>query len=469
MPQDRLRILHAIHDFLPRHRAGSEIYAFELCQALGTRHHVTVLCAEYDPSRRHGHVTWRIHDGLPVVELVNNWVGRSFAETYRSPLVGDQLAHVLRMVQPDVLHLHNLLNLSFDLPALARGLGIPVVATLHDYTLVCASGGQRFHRAEEHLCDVIDAARCARCFRESVFHTQMTFGSVTAATGGGSPLYRAASALNRHMPRVAAGLGQIARSVDAIQVTGRDIDDRLAAARRVFDDVDMFVAPSRSIADEFCRLGLDPSKVRISDYGFAPLPRRALGASDERVKGPLRLGFVGTLVWHKGVHVLLEAIRGLRPDAYELTIYGDPAVFPTYTAQLRARAAGLPVHFAGAFDGADAARVYADMDVLVVPSLWLENSPLVIHEAFMSGVPVVAARIGGMVDLLTGEQRDLLYAPPDSPAALESVLRGLVDHPDRLDRLSRHLPRVKSMAEDAEQWEGIYAGLVARRAVQTTP
>src|SRR5438034_6702115 len=76
-----LRILHAIHDFLPRHQAGSEIYAFELCRTLAAWHHVSVLCAEYDPSRRHGHVTWRAHQGLPVIEVVNNWVCASFEQT----------------------------------------------------------------------------------------------------------------------------------------------------------------------------------------------------------------------------------------------------------------------------------------------------------------------------------------------------------------------------------------------------
>jgi threonine dehydrogenase-like Zn-dependent dehydrogenase len=64
-------------------------------------------------------------------------------------------------------HVHNLLNLTFDLPMMARRREIAVVATLHDYTLVCASGGQRAHRAEHHRCDVIDVARCARCFCES--------------------------------------------------------------------------------------------------------------------------------------------------------------------------------------------------------------------------------------------------------------------------------------------------------------
>src|SRR4029079_18428077 len=129
------------------------------------------LCSEFDPSRSHGEVTWRVHEGLPVVEVVNNWACRSFEETYRSPVIPSQLERVLRITQPEVLHVHNLLNLSFDLPRLAHAAGAAVVATLHDYTRVCPSGGQRVHRAESHVCRTIEADRCARCFTQSPFCT----------------------------------------------------------------------------------------------------------------------------------------------------------------------------------------------------------------------------------------------------------------------------------------------------------
>src|SRR3954468_14978068 len=81
----RMRVLHGIHDFLPRHRAGSEIYAFELAKAQSPRHDVFVLAAEYDPAVTHGTLRWRTVGGLTVVEMVNNWEFRSFHETYSSP------------------------------------------------------------------------------------------------------------------------------------------------------------------------------------------------------------------------------------------------------------------------------------------------------------------------------------------------------------------------------------------------
>jgi glycosyltransferase involved in cell wall biosynthesis len=452
-----LRILHAIHDFLPRHHAGSEIYALELCRAQAARHHVTVLCAEYDPSHRHGHVTWRVHDGLPVVELANNWVCRSFADTYRPPLIGDRIRQVLRAVQPDVVHVHNLLNLSFDLPRSARAQGVPVVATLHDYTLVCPSGGQRIHRAERHVCHAIEPDRCARCFRESPFHAQMSFGTVAAATGASPLLHRLVSGIRRRLPNVTGQLAHASRHASIVSVSERDIEERLEAARAVFDDVNLFVAPSPSIGLEFERLGISRSRIRVADYGFVPLARRVRTGCT----GPLRIGYVGTLVWHKGVHILIDALRGLPQAAYELKIFGDPDVFPDYSADLRARAAGLPVRFMGAFGRHATADVYAQIDLLVVPSLWLENSPLVIHEAFMAGVPVVGARMGGIADLIADEENGLLYDATSSKA-LEAALRYAIARPERLAEFSRRLPRVKSIAADALEWDAMYDEVLSR-------
>jgi len=174
-----MRVLHAIHDFLPRHRAGSEIYAFELAQELSRRADVFVLAAEYDPSVPHGTIRWRSHEGLVVVEIVNNWEFRNFHETYKSDRMNAQLRHVLDATCPDVLHVHNLLNLSFDLPWIAKQRGIASVATLHDYMLVCPSGGQRVHVAESHVCHSIDADRCARCFGQSFLSRQMRAAKMT--------------------------------------------------------------------------------------------------------------------------------------------------------------------------------------------------------------------------------------------------------------------------------------------------
>ena len=181
--------------------------------------------------------------------------------------------------------------------------------------------------------------------------------------------------------------------------------------------------------------------------------------SDDR----LRIGFVGTLAWHKGAHVLVDAVRTLPASSYELRIFGDPAVAAGYAADLRRRADGLPVRFMGPFDRAGTAAVYGEVDVLVVPSLWPENSPLVIREAFMAGVPVVAARIGGISELVTDGVNGLLFNPRRTEE-LSSALRTLVVDRSRLEAFARAIPAVKSMKEHAAEWEGIYAEVLSARA-----
>jgi glycosyltransferase involved in cell wall biosynthesis len=103
--------------------------------------------------------------------------------------------------------------------------------------------------------------------------------------------------------------------------------------------------------------------------------------------------------------------------------------------------------------------VLAELDVLVVPSRWLENSPLVIHEAFMARVPVVASAIGGIPDLLGGGTYGVLV-PPDDPAALAAALADLLGSPGRLRDLAVRAPAVKTIAEDATAWTARYEAVM---------
>jgi len=130
---------------------------------------------------------------------------------------------------------------------------------------------------------------------------------------------------------------------------------------------------------------------------------------------------------------------------------------------LRSAAVSLPITFAGRFERDAVETVYGEMDVLVIPSIWLENSPLVIHEAFMAGVPVVGARIGGIADLVKDGVNGLLYAH-DSSKDLAQTLTTLATDRVLLDRLRRHRTAVPSIADDAQAWETEYERLAGASA-----
>jgi glycosyltransferase involved in cell wall biosynthesis len=452
-----VHVLHAIHDFLPRHRAGSELYALELARAQSARHHVTILCADYDLARPHGQVAWRVHAGIPVVEVVNNWRCATFEETYRPPLVGQRIAQVLTTLRPDVVHVHNLLNLSFELPSMAQALGIPVVATLHDYTLVCASGGQRVHRRDRHVCDEIDPRRCARCFVESPFRTQTALGRVASGGLTARALARLASSARRLAPRLSSRAAGLLQWAGGPPLRPEDIEARLRAARDVFRHVDLFVAPSADLASAFERFGLPGDRLRVSAYGLPP--RHA--APRQPARKPVRFGFIGTLAWHKGAHVLIEAARSLPLDAFDLKLFGAWTTFPQYVAELKSSAGSLPISFEGSFAPERVPEIYSSMDVLIVPSLWPENSPFVIHEAFQLGVPVVAARTGGIPQLVEDGVNGWLVEP-GCGADLVRVLRRLIDEPSLITQASPRTPRPVSIDEDAAWWESAYDAVIRR-------
>ena len=201
--------------------------------------------------------------------------------------------------------------------------------------------------------------------------------------------------------------------------------------------------------------GVD-APIRIAPYGH---DLSWLRAPVYRAPSPVvRLGYVGQLVPSKGVHVLLEAVRRLPAplrSRVALRVYGDPDKVPSYGAELRALSAGLPdVAFCGTYRHDDSAAVYASFDVMVVPSLWYDF-PLVIHEAFATGAPVIATRLGGMAEAVVHDGNGLLVDKGDVEGLARCLAR-LVEEPDLLPRLRAGISPVKSIADEVDEMRTCY-------------
>ena len=105
-------------------------------------------------------------------------------------------------------------------------------------------------------------------------------------------------------------------------------------------------------------------------------------------------------------------------------------------------------------------NAFAGIDVLVVPSIWLENAPFVIREAFTAGVPVVASDLGGMAEMVDHEVNGLLFTPGDADA-LGRALARLASEPVLVDRLRRGIPPVMTIEDDAAQLRSLYREQIA--------
>jgi glycosyltransferase involved in cell wall biosynthesis len=230
---------------------------------------------------------------------------------------------------------------------------------------------------------------------------------------------------------------------------------RLTAVQEALKTVDVFIAPSRFLRDRFCEFGVPPEKIRYLDNGFDLTPFQVIPRQGQR-QARVRFAYIGTLVEHKGVHVLVEAFNRLDPTCAELRLYGDPDVFPQYTARLQALATHPYISFAGRFENHDVGRILAEVDALVVPSIWFENSPLTIHEARLAGVPVIASNLGGMAEYVEDGKTGLLFRAGDVDD-LHEKLEWFIHNPHAFRALPQ--PTYVSIADHARELLAIYIDL----------
>jgi len=134
---------------------------------------------------------------------------------------------------------------------------------------------------------------------------------------------------------------------------------------------------------------------------------------------PFTFGYLGRLVPEKGVEVLLRACRQVGESGWTLKLAGKA---PGDDTALRRAMEGTPAVRVGFVDPAEFLR---DIDVLIVPSIWLEPFGLTIVEAYAAGVPVIGSDIAGVAEIVGAVDPSALFAPGDSQA-LAQVMAGLV-------------------------------------------
>jgi glycosyltransferase involved in cell wall biosynthesis len=347
----------------------------------------------------------------------------------------------------------HLLNLSVGVVAQARRHGARVVLTLHDYWLSCPRDGLRM-RADLGICERVDHRVCATCLKDSPYLTpplQRGLSIAARRAGAGRQLHRV-HALAPRATQWALGILRRAWPGAGEDLAGA-MDLRARAVRAALMNVDAFLAPTAFARERTLELGVAPGQVVVSRYGAVPGPTRPRQARD----GRRRVGFVGTLAPHKGLHVLVEAFRRLDlPDA-TLDIHGSPSVYPGYVERVGRLAGEDPrIRFRGAFPEGEQATILEGLELLVVPSVWWENSPLTALEGLAAGVPVVASRIGGLPEIVEHGRSGLLVAPGDAEA-LSEALRDVVE--GRLLAETLEALPLKTVEQGALELRRVYAGV----------
>ena len=368
-------------------------------------------------------------DGVPVIRFDRNaQPNTSIRDTYDLPALETIHRQILGEIRPDIVHVCHLLNHTSALLDVARRMGLPTVATFTDFFGFCFNN--KLNAADGSLCKGPSHSR-ANCVACCYF----------PAGGGRADMgHRLARAV---VPPVVSAFPQLAPAHWRGAIA--DLKARpghLASAYRAYAAA---LTPTRFLMNSYRSSGMNVP-LELSRFGI-DIDRDAKPPGPQ---GVTRLGFVGQLANHKGLHLLLAALRQVGDDGFSLDIYGDETMDPAYATQIRSLAEGLPVAFRGTFPLERTADVLRGIDALVIPSTWVENSPLILLQALATHTPVLISDVEGMSEFVEEGRNGFAFAK-GSVSALAARLARFAREPGlaRAMSLLTHYDRSsRDMAKD---------------------
>ncbi len=393
-----MHILKIIHGYPPNYNAGSEVYSQSICNELAKTHKVSVFTREenlYAPcfSIREE----KINKNLTLY-FVNNPQGK---DGYRHKQMDENFAELVKELNPDIAHVGHLNHLSTGLIDELNKLKIPIVFTLHDFWLMCPRG-QFLTRSigkenNFQLCNAQNDEKCAKdCY-------QVYFS------------------------------GRKKNEKSDIRRWSSWVNERMLETKAIINKVDLFIAPSNYLKDRFVHdFDIPENKIIYLDYGF---PTEYLSKPQKvKEKEHYTFGYIGTHIPAKGVNLLIEAFKQIEQPA-TLKIFGRANGQSTKALKKMASTSHNKIEFLGEYINSNLVEdVFSNVDCIVVPSIWGENSPLVIHEAQACNIPVVTADFGGMKEYVKHNVNGLLFKHRDVNSLVEQV-KFAVENPDKMRKL----------------------------------
>jgi glycosyltransferase involved in cell wall biosynthesis len=409
-----MRVLFLSHSHPSLQAGGTEIFSLDLFHELRARPGVSgAYVAGTSAGQRPVSPGTAFQAIGPAPDEVLLWTA-GFDSFYLSQTdlhgVVPEFESFLQELNPDVVHVHHTLQLGLELlPMIRRVVPLArIVMTLHDYYAICANDGQMC-TPQGLPCTVASIDACQRCLPDR---------------------------------------------------SGTDFRLRELHVRGALRVVDRFIAPSAFLRDRFISWGIESERIEVIRNGV-PAPARppARPSPDGRRD---RFGFFGHINRFKGATVALEASAWLSRAgvAHHLSLHGSTAHQAAETVERFERhlEAAPDATYNGAYARNEQGRLMEAIDWVVVPSIWWENAPLVIQEAFVHGRPVICSDVGGMAEAVR-DGTDGLHFTRGNSRALALAMRLAIEEPGLWQRLSDGILPVRTVREAADEHLALYAAL----------
>ncbi len=443
-----MKILLTVHQFFPEYKSGTEVLTFSVAKELLQRGHEVFVFTGFpaqqvlsdemrlDRYEIEGIAVYRYHHA--VQPLADQRVVTEIE--YNNHLASRFFTQIVEEIQPDIVHFFHFSRLGIGLIDVATASNIPIYFTPTDFWAVCPT------------CQLLlnDDSMCAgpsKAGGNCVKH-------VAILTRG--------ERVKKYMPLIPNPVADVMVTLTKKFLTSKSslaLEIAAMSNRRPFtiarlNRLNVIFSPTQLMTKTLIHNGVNADLIRPLPFGID------ISGYDEhsgqRVGMARTIGFIGTLSPHKGCHILIEAFKQLNLPNLQLKIYGNPNEFPDYFAELKALAENIDsIEFCGTFPNTKIATVLSELDTLVVPSLWYENTPLVVYSAFAAHCPVVASDFPGMSEVVLHQQNGLVF-PAGDINALTEQLRLLASTPDLLTRLSANCKPPKSILDYVNELETAY-------------
>lgn len=426
-----MRILLVANGFPPFSTHGTEMYTYNLARTLREAGHAVHVFFPNDRGETPYTTMHGEYNGVPYTAVQRQTEPqRDLRYSYCDPGIEPLFVLLLRSFMPDVVHFtYVLIGLSAALIQWTQRAGIPAIVTTTDVHFPCMRG---------QLLDVNNAL-CAgpeggkRC-------TAVCYSFTGWSLDPAHLLPEDEPVEHVWSPRYD-------------EISPLVLRDRYL--KTVLRGADVVIAPTRWVYNVLSDWGIPPDRMIQAEYG---IDDTILHPFTYRPADHVRVGYIGQLLPFKGPQTLFEAFTYCDAPAAELKVYGDYAYGPAahFLREVVRYTVDPRIRFHGTFPHDEIGDVLGGMDVLVVSSIWHENSPLVLRNAVATGTPVIVSDMEGMRPYVRHMGNGLLYRAGDVDD-LYAKLQLVLDNPDLLAAFRAHRIHTTTIAEDVARLLGIYA------------
>ncbi len=471
------RILLTAHKFFPDHRAGTEVLTLKVAQELQRRgYQVAILTAnpidtknDYERSSSYTSEEKSTYDyeGVQVFSLneTARLTNNRFANEHYHPYLKKHYREVFDSFAPDLVHCLHLQNLSTSLIEEAKARKIPIIYSATDFWLICPI--VQLRRPDGSNCQgpAPLTVNCLTCYTPEVLPEQDEFIKAVAKKypDQWKGVAESPKPVNNFISTALYATYIAKKLPSAVQATM----ERPNALKHFANQMDAITVPTRLMEQLFLKNGLEAKIIHHIPYGIdtAPLEQGQKKTATDK----LRFAFIGNLSEHKGPDLLINAFLELPPTAQAaLTLYGDSKNYPEYCKYLHqivdSSSVSDKITFGGTFPNDEIGEVFSNIDVLVVPSRWYENTPLVMQSAFAAKTPIVATNLGGMAELVKHEINGLLFEPDNVKSLADQLLKLLSDKA-LLPMLRANIKPERTMVQMVDDLEALYERVIENKTV----